>query len=515
MRVRANARLRFGFSFDEWDWSDLAPVRISVLAVVEAQGELPGREAVVFEKRVEPKPDDVGWYEAEASLAGLADRRVRFVFRADPEPRDGTLAPHVVWSAPALLVAKPARSAPSVVIIVADGVRARSLGVYGANVRTTPFLDQLFAQQGTVLDAAVTQSVDTVPSLMTLLTGRYPCIHAVHAPPHALARAHDSVAELFWSAGYATAAFTDAAGPVAELGFGRGFGVYYQDSTIDPPLADNRAATVFDRAARWIAHHADEPFFVVLHTAQAKPPYIVPPRYQSLFESDQPQADRALADYHRELRYLDDVLKTFIARLDAAANPQRTLLLVTSGLGSEAGMRSLRAGKPPLYQETIHVPLLARGAGVVGVLDVAPTVADLAGFAVPGAWQGRSIARTLRHGEEFSPVARVTEAAISRTPAAASRGRFIPQALAISDGVYKLVSFARGGERVFEAYDLSVDRNETVDVLRAGAAPPWADKLRLKLEAYTAQCKRAGPSERVADRLPLPALFKLQALGYL
>jgi arylsulfatase A-like enzyme len=229
--------------------------------------------------------------------------------------------------------------------------------------------------------------------------------------------------------------------------------------------------------------------------------------------------------YERELRYLDDVLADFVGKLDDASPPQRTLLVVTSGHGEEFLEHGAREHGTHLYDESIRVPLLLRGAGVrderrydevVGLIDIAPTILDIAGFDAAAAMQGVSIAEEIRKGRELPTSPRISEAhSVSRKLAAGEDVGWKPPAFAISDDSHKLIAYVVEERRVFEVYDVESDPAERADLLQGSTAPPWALELRNALDRYTGECKAVAHAPARTETLPVSTLFKLKAFGYL
>lgn len=89
-----------------------------------------------------------------------------------------------------------------------------------------------------------------------------------------------------------------------------------------------------------------------------------------------------------------------IDALRAVGRLENTYIFFTSDNGFHMGEHRLHAGKLTAYEEDIRVPLFVRGPGVppgqvrdelVGNVDLAPTFAELAGAAVPGFVDGRSL----------------------------------------------------------------------------------------------------------------------------
>ncbi|MHC4596947.1 MAG: sulfatase-like hydrolase/transferase, partial [Planctomycetota bacterium] len=66
----------------------------------------------------------------------------------------------------------PPESAPNVLLIVLDTVRAESMSLYGYERLTTPYLKDL-AREGTVFQNAIATSSWTLPTHVSLFTGRF------------------------------------------------------------------------------------------------------------------------------------------------------------------------------------------------------------------------------------------------------------------------------------------------------------------------------------------------------
>jgi len=103
---------------------------------------------------------------------------------------------------------------------------------------------------------------------------------------------------------------------------------------------------------------------------------------------------------------VDDMVSAVIGALEQGDLDAETYVLFTSDNGFHIGEHRLLTGKSTSYEESIRVPLLVRGPGVmrdctrdelVANIDLAPTVAELAGVDVPSFVDGRSFVRLLRH----------------------------------------------------------------------------------------------------------------------
>lgn len=572
------AQLRLGYSLDEWDWSDLGPVSVTVAAEFAPGQPNSGRRIELFSDRIVPgKGAAAGaaagnaprWFDTTVDLGIVGGQVVRLVFTAEPERVRGKLAPYVVWAAPVVVDAQRARPTPSVVLVSLDGVRARSLGCCGSSRAVSPFMDRLFTEQGMIFDHAVSQSVQTVPSTMTLLTGLYPSVHQVLTPRHALGTDVETLASALSRGGLTTAAFVDGVAMAAELGFGRGFASFVQDTAGSLWDVDGRAARTFDRALEWIANNRDQPYFVWIQTRQALAPHVPPRGYESLFRDtvaasgDGGAVPGLTVRYDREIRYLDDVLSRFVTRLDAVSAPARTLLVVTSAHGEEFLEHGALGSGTQLYDETIRVPLMMRGAGLrpgqrhsglIGLIDVAPTVLELLDLPVPTSMQGGSVAQALRGGLPYTLPPRFSEAHRSKRRVAGDKTKnWSPPAFAVMESGRKLILTSSASAGGLQAYDTVADPEESNDLLGRGSsvvgadevadgvaddsliddgvaantdaaaspsgaapaqAPDWVAPLQERLTNYPTACKQAARPTAGAPALPAGARVKLKAFGY-
>jgi arylsulfatase A-like enzyme/Tfp pilus assembly protein PilF len=302
-----------------------------------------------------------------------------------------------------LLAAAPVHTAtrPSVLLITLDTTRADHIGCYGAAFAATPVLDAL-ARTGTRFDLALSPVPLTFPAHASLLTARVPRRHGVR--DNALFRLDAKIpvlAESFKRAGYRTAAFVSAAVLDHGLGIARGFDVYDDDVRVGDRRAFNyeeRAASQTTDAALGRIAGLEPPFFLWVHYFDPHLPYVPPEPFRTQFK-DRP--------YDGEIAFMDREIGRL---LDAVKKKGAPLLIVAAGdHGEGLGDHGEAAHGVFLYQATQRVPLLFAGPGIpagktvarnVGLVDVAPTILDLAGLPpLPGA-DGRSLTPLLGGGKE-------------------------------------------------------------------------------------------------------------------
>ena len=117
---------------------------------------------------------------------------------------------------------------------------------------------------------------------------------------------------------------------------------------------------------------------------------------------DDPDAAKAAALYHRmyleNVAYTDALLGEVLAAIEAARRP--TVLLITGDHGEHFGEHDLMLHGHELYEDVVRVPFVLWGTGVpptgrlprpAQLADVAPTLLQLAGVAVPESLRGRAV----------------------------------------------------------------------------------------------------------------------------
>jgi arylsulfatase A-like enzyme len=282
---------------------------------------------------------------------------------------------------------------------------------------------------------------------------------------------------------------------------------------------------------RWLAG-AEEPFFLFVHYFDPHAPYSgpeallrkIPADYARDLAAERIDAARrthpklkttelarVIRNYHAEVLAVDRAVSRLLATLDTRGLGERTLVVVTADHGEGLGQRGPLGHAYQIYEEQIRVPLIFRWPGVlpggvrlqspVGLVDVAPTVAELTGVRFRAALDGRSIAGALRRGRE--PEARTLIGRRRRydrpTPGGTGPVYFVRTPR------WKYLRSEPGAE---ELYDLTRDAREEHD-LRA-RHPEAAARLSVILEAHLA----AHPEPAFPSSPSEATRRGLEALGY-
>jgi arylsulfatase A-like enzyme len=353
--------------------------------------------------------DPGGWIDLQLPLDALAGRRVAFRLTSRPTS-DGPASLAVpAWSEAAIW--RPAAGANvrrNVILVSLDTLRADHLPSYGYPVDTAPFLEEGFAQRGTLFEQPVAAASSTASSHMSIFTGLDVLVHQVANMYRSLPDEYATVAERLRQAGYQTGAVTENGALLLSQGFGRGFASYFENKEGDVTSFEGQAEDTLALAEAWLRRHRDQPFFLFVHTYQVHYPYTPPPGYEALIpelpaevaaaEGIPPERNPLL--YDREIRYLDDLLRSFFGRIDDLGLDRDTVVIVTSDHGDEFYEHDYLDHGATVFNSAIHVPLLLRGPGIpagqriatpVGHVDLAPTILEIAGVAPAPDIAGRSL----------------------------------------------------------------------------------------------------------------------------
>jgi choline-sulfatase len=403
----------------------------------------------------------------------------------------------------------PAR--PSVVLVTLDTVRADRMGFLGSKRGLTPELDRL-AARSVVFEQVFAQAPITTVSHATILSGTYPQFHKVNDFGIPLPGDVPYLPSLLRDAGFATAAFLgalilDARSGLAP-GFDRGFDVYDAGFRTRRGRGDDRYQTierrggeVVDRALAWLAKRPRDPFLLWVHLYDAHDPYEPLSPYKERF---------AREPYDGEIAYLDAQLGRLVGALERQHLLEDAVVVVFADHGESLGEHGEKTHGVFLYDGTLHVPLLLklpRGQGAgrrIGararLVDVAPTVLEVAGIAVPRPVQGESLLRLL---EEQRPSDRAAYAETDYP-----RRAFGWSSLAS----WRVERFLYVKAPRPELYDLAADASLQHNL--ADDRATVAGRIAAQMEEF--RRRTAGEGGDAPSRSLDPALLeRLAALGYI
>lgn len=431
-------------------------------------------------------------------------------------------------------------------MIVVDTLRADRLGVYGGPKDLTPFFDQV-AASGVYFAHAYAQSSWTNPSTASLLTSRYQSQHGVVTYASRLQPDETTLAEIFRANGYATGGFS-ANVMIGEInGFSQGFETFrsYQTETREgvpkafwPP---RRAEFVNAAALAWLdGVPRERPAFLYLHYMEPHAPYwptqaaiaavFGPDAAPDLLEINaaltrgyrREPAPEIFADirraYDAEVRSIDDGIRALFDALAKRGILDDAIIVITSDHGEEFREHGQFGHGTRLFDEVIRVPLIMRWPGaprgrriepVVELVDVAPTVLQLAGITPPAMFTGESLAGLL--GVRGAPTPNGAGRALSELDSYARIDARItgPHRRALVVDGRKVIAGWTPEEIAY--FDLATDPTEQApDALTPEARTSLDDALAAEAKGLTAT------AETPSATLPVPEATRerLRALGY-
>jgi arylsulfatase len=327
---------------------------------------------------------------------------------------------------PPILVPRDATGAlpPNVVVYVVDTLRRDRMSIYGHPHPTTPSLEKLGARSR-VFDAAYAAGPSTTPSVSALFASRHPSELGGRLEPGD--RIPLTLAETFERAGYATAAFQANYLLRPAFGYSRGFARYdVLMDKVDGKRHSVGAEELTDRVIAWLREVADRPFFLYVQSMDVhdyRPPDRLLARFRGTgvddgarfaadLEGAPPEAAAQLTEvierYDATVAFADEQIGRLLDELRELGVADRTIVLVTADHGEPLGQRGHLTHGMSLHEEIVHVPMILHVPGestgrhvpdVVSLLDVAPTLAELAGLPVSAAFLGRSMLASVPPGE--------------------------------------------------------------------------------------------------------------------
>jgi N-sulfoglucosamine sulfohydrolase len=288
----------------------------------------------------------------------------------------------------ATLAAQEAQArVPNLVVLVADDLGWRDVGVYGNAAIRTPNIDRL-ARAGLRVESAFGTTPQCSPSRISTLSGKYS--HAtrtedLHTP---LPENIRLLPDYLRAQGYFTGMMAKThLGPQGE----RQFHWYARETAAAlPEFLDSAGTRPF---FLWVGFHDPhrpyEPGAISPSHSPARvrvPPHLV----------DTPETRSDLALYYDEIARLDADIGRIVAELERRDLRDNTLLVFFSDNGAPFPRE-----KGTLYDSGTRTPLIfswPKGIrpgsvyrrGLVSMVDLAPTLLELAGAPVPQTIQGRS-----------------------------------------------------------------------------------------------------------------------------
>jgi arylsulfatase A-like enzyme len=292
---------------------------------------------------------------------------------------------------------------------------------------------------------------------------------------------------------------------------------------LELPVEETFDAMVADRTISAIRTARDSPFMITCSFNAPHDPNVVPSPYYEMFDPDKIElppnftsceerfdsqwsrrvvcdlGEPGLREFMRvcyaSVKLIDDQVGRVLCALENSDKAARTLVLFTADHGDMCGGHGMVwKSTDAFYEELVRVPLIAHWAGEVAsrridapvnIVDVMPTLLDLAGETVPAGIEGVSLADLLR-GEDRSVEQRDftfcerldPEASHRRIPRGAGEGSAMIRG--------RRWEYARYGDGEEVLFDLQCDPGETRNLAADRRFTPTKRRLTEELDTWVA-----------------------------
>lgn len=417
----------------------------------------------------------------------------------------------IVFLFAALSLARAGERKPNFLFVYTDDQRWDAVGVVQREMGErgrypwfqTPNMDRIAAEGVRFRNAFVTLSL-CAPSRAAFLTGRYNHLNGVANNSTPFSQASVTHASLLRGAGYKTAyvgKWHMGAQSGQRPGFDYSASFVGQGRYWDCPFEINGKSqptkgwvddVSTDFAIEFIKQHRAGPFSLVVGYKACHAPCESPERAQSRFQGvaarpvpnlnvraiyrtdgktsptdAAPNKVKVNANYFRCVSAADDNLGRLLQTLDELGLTEDTVVIFTSDNGFYQGEHNL-GDKRSVYDESLRIPLFVRYPKLIAKgkvldemalnIDLAPTLLDLAGVAVPREIQGRSWLPLLAGKNKEWRQSFLAEYFLE------NRFATTPTIVAVRTTNAKLIKYP-GHEEWTELFDLAADPYETKNLI--------------------------------------------------
>lgn len=334
---------------------------------------------------------------------------------------------------------------PNIIVFFTDQQRFDTVGLHGNPLGLTPHFDRL-ARAGTFLKNCTTCQPICVPARASLQTGLY--ASQVGLTDGAIPVEAVTLADHFNAGGYVTACYgkwhlggEELGGekPVPRERQGRyqhwlaantpelGSDAYdcrlFDAQGQDVALPGYRVDALTDAAIRFVCTPRVEPFFLLLshlepHQQNSRDDYSAPDGYRELYTGQwmppdlaalKGNADQQMGGYLGMVKRLDEALGRLVDVLKSTGRLENTVIIFASDHGCHFRTRG-HEYKHSCHESSIRIPVFINGPGFrsggersepVSLVDLPPTLLEVAGLPIPETMQGQPIQRLLRGSSDW------------------------------------------------------------------------------------------------------------------
>jgi choline-sulfatase len=303
----------------------------------------------------------------------------------------------------------------------------------------------------------------------------------------------------------------------------RGLGsalAYYASPAADADHTDGKVAA---ETIALLEKHKDRPFFIGAGFYRPHCPFIAPQKYFDMYPLDRipmPAAEpdsrappaawfttppnwglgereqrETIRAYYASISFLDANIGRILDALERLRLLDDTIVVFVSDHGYHLGEKG-QWMKQTLFERSARTPLIVAGAGVaskgratsriVELLDLYPTLADVAGLAAPQGLQGRSLRPLLRDPNASWEHPALTQ--VRRGPAASAYSGY-----SVRTEKWRYTEWD-GGTRGVELYDETGDPAESNNLASDAKYTQVVSEMQQLLRRLIAGANRASPA---------------------
>jgi hypothetical protein len=417
---------------------------------------------------------------------------------------------------------------PNIVVFLADTFRADNLSAYGEASGLTPYLNEL-ARGSRLFRRAWSVGTFTLPAHASMFSGVYPHQVGIVGTGRALPESLVTIAERLAQDGYRTGAITDSVIVSQKYGFDQGFEWFDE-------RRDSIAGTA-GRVRQFLDADDGRPVFLFVQSYRTHLPYRVSEhvrwshgealgiedlefwdlenvRTRLAQGENDPELAAIVSDglrnlYRGAVMDLDHGFQSIHQAMEGRGLLDDGYLIFTSDHGEALAEHGAFYHTGPPFEEQSRIPMFIIGPDIepetvehaASLVDLAPTLADLAGVTAEPAWLGRSL-KTL----DFDRPTFVFEC----------RGGENAK-VAVIDGNQKILGLEDGDAlrrgQVVAAFDLSLDPTESENLAET-EVPAWSSQLMQRVGPDVAELLDPIVGPRAAS-LTADARKQLRELGYI
>jgi len=303
----------------------------------------------------------------------------------------------------------------NIILITVDALRADHMGAYGYPFNTSPNMDAL-AEKSVLFEFPYCTIPKTSASVASLLTGLHPFQHMTNPNRSKLLEQHITLTEALKMRGYFNWAVVDNGNLSKRFNFNQGFDQYNQ---VWDHVEEKEESTPFitETVLDFLERDQREPFFMWAHYIETHSPYIPPEEFieerpkgriikeleHRIIAGERPYIDQGMDEgyllslYDGAVKYIDHEIGTIIDLIFDKGLHENSIIIISSDHGEELGEYNYFYNHGALtFNSSTRVPLIffapheeaRRIRYPVSLMDVYPTLLDLAGLDLPYDIQG-------------------------------------------------------------------------------------------------------------------------------